>query len=49
MTTYDFTSSLDSGTNAVSAGDTVQLSVQTGDATGNFKWYITCVWEFDLS
>jgi hypothetical protein len=49
MTTYDFTSSLDSGTNAVSAGDTVQLGVSADDATGNFKWYVTCVWEFDLS
>ena len=49
MTTYDFTSSLDSGTNVVSAGDTVQLGISADDATGNFKWYVTCVWEFDLS
>jgi hypothetical protein len=49
MTTYDFTTSLDSGTNALSAGDTVQLGVSSDGATGNFKWYITCVWEFDLS
>ena len=49
MTTYDFTSSLDSGTNAVSAGDTVQLGVSSNASTGNFKWYITCVWEFNLS
>ena len=48
MTTYDFTSSLDSGTNALSAGDTVQLGVEANASTGNFKWYITCVWEFDL-
>jgi len=49
MTTYDFTSSLDSGTNVLSAGDTVQLGVEANGATGDFKWYITCVWEFDLS
>ena len=49
MTTYDFTSSLDSGTNVVSAGDTVQLGVSANNSTGNFKWYVTCVWEFDLS
>ena len=49
MTTYDFTSSLDSGTNAVSAGDTVMLGISADDTTGNFKWYVTCVWEFDLS
>ena len=49
MTTYDFTSSLDSGTNVISAGDTVQLGVSADDTTGNFKWYVTCVWEFDLS
>ena len=49
MTTYDFTSSLDGGTNAVGVGDTVMLGVSADDATGNFKWYVTCVWEFDLS
>jgi hypothetical protein len=49
MTTYDFTSSLDSGTNALSAGDTVQLGVSSNASTGNFKWYVTCIWEFDLS
>ena len=49
MTTYDFTSSLDSGTNVVGAGDTVALGISADDATGNFKWYVTCVWEFDLS
>ena len=29
MVTYDFTSSLDSGTNVIAAGDKVQISVQS--------------------
>jgi len=49
MTTYDFTSSLDSGTNAVSAGDMLYLGIQSSGATGNFNYYITCLWEWDLS
>ena len=49
MTTYDFTSSLDSGTNVVGVGDTVQLAIQCNTNSGNHKYYITCVWEFDLS
>ena len=49
MTTYDFTSSLDSGTNVVGVGDTVQLAIQCNTDSGNHKYYITCVWEFDLS
>ena len=50
MTTYDFTSSLDAGSNAIAAGDTVQLSIQSGgDPGGNIKYYITCLWEWDLS
>ena len=49
MTTYDFTSSLDSGTNVVGVGDTVQLAIQCDTNSGNHKYYITCVWEFDLS
>ena len=50
MTTYDFTSNLDAGNNAIAAGDTVQLSMQSdGDPGGNIKYYITCLWEWDLS
>jgi hypothetical protein len=49
MVTYDFTSSLDSGDNIIDAGDTVYLSVQSDGATSNTKYYITCLWEWDLS
>jgi len=49
MTTYDFTSSLDSGDNLIDAGDAVYLSVQSGSATAATKFYITCLWEWDLS
>ena len=49
MTTYDFTSSLDSGTNVIAAGDTVFLSVQSDATTPNGKFFITCLWENDLS
>jgi len=49
MTTYDFTSSLDSGTNVIAAGDTVFLSVQSDSTTPNGKYFITCLWENDLS
>ena len=50
MVTYDFTSSLDSGTNAIVAGDKVQISIEAGDgATANGNYFITCMWEWDLS
>jgi hypothetical protein len=50
MTTYDFTSSLDSGDNIIDAGDTVFLSLQSDtDFGGNVIYYITCLWEWDLS
>ena len=50
MATYDFTSSLDAGSNVIAAGDTVQISVQAdSDPGGNIKYYITCLWEWDLS
>ena len=50
MVTYDFTSSLDSGTNAIVAGDKVQISIEAGDgATANGNYFITCLWEWDLS
>ena len=49
MTTYDFTSSLDSGDNVIDVGDSVYLSIQDDTATANTKWYVTCLWEWDLS
>jgi len=49
MVTYDFTSSLDSGTNAIAAGDKVLLSVQSDAASADSSFYITCLWEWDLS
>jgi len=50
MVTYDFTTGLDSGTNAIAAGDKVQISLQAGDgATANGGYFITCLWEWDLS
>ena len=49
MTTYDFTSSLDSGDGIIDAGDTIQLSVQSDGTTANTKFYITCLWEWDFS
>ena len=54
MTTYDFTTGLDSGdggeTNAFSASDLVFLSIQSDtDFGNNVLYYITCIWEFDLS
>ena len=49
MTTYDFTSSLDSGDNIIDAGDVVYLSIQSDAATANTKFYVTCLWEWDMS
>ncbi len=48
-TTYDFTTSLDSGDNIVDAFDAVYLSLQSSGSTANTKYYITCVWETDMS
>jgi hypothetical protein len=48
-TTYDFTTSLDSGDNIIDAFDAVYLSLQSSGATANTKYYITCVWETDMS
>ena len=47
--TYDFTTSLDSGDNLIDAFDAVYLSIQSSGSTANTKYYITCVWETDLS
>ena len=50
MTTYDFTSSLDSGDNVIDAGDAVYLTLQSNtDFGGNVIYYITSLWEWDLS
>ena len=50
MTTYDFTSSLDSGDNLIDAGDMVYISLQSDtDYGGNVIYYITCLWEWDFS
>ena len=49
MTTYDFTTGLDSGDNVIDAGDVVYLSVQSDAATANTKFYVTCLWEWDMS
>ena len=50
MVTYDFTTGLDSGTNVIAAGDKVQISLEAGDgATANGTYFITCLWEWDLS
>jgi len=47
MTTYDFTGV---STNAFDASDLVYLSVQSNTSFGsNVIYYITCLWEFDLS
>jgi len=48
-TTYDFTTSLDSGDNVIDAFDAVFLSLQSDAATANTKYYITCVWELNVS
>jgi hypothetical protein len=50
MVTYDFTTGLDSGTNVIGAGDKVLISLQAGDgSTSNGGYFITCLWEWDLS
>lgn len=49
MTTYDFTSSLDSGDNLIDAGDTAQISIQSSGTTANTRFHITLLWEWDLS
>ena len=49
MTTYDFTSSLDSGDNLIDAGDAVYLSIESDSSVASTKYYITCLWEWDYS
>ena len=45
LATYDFTAV----TNTIAAGDMVWLSVQSDSATPNVKWFVTCLWEWDMS
>ena len=45
MATFDFTG-VD---NVIDAGDMVYLSIQSDLATASTKFYITCLWEWDLS
>ena len=51
MTTYDFTDVelLDSGDNIIDAGDQVHLSIQSSGSTANLTYYVTCLWEWNLS
>jgi len=49
MTTYDFTTGLDSGDNLIDAGDMVYISIQCSGSTASTKFYVTCLWEWDLS
>ena len=50
MATYDFTSSLDSGTNAIATDAMVYLSIQSDTDLGQACiHYITCLWEWDYS
>ena len=47
--TMDFTSSLDSGTNAIAANDCVYVSIQNNAASGSTKFYVSLVFEYDVS
>ena len=49
MTTYDFTSSLDSGDNIIDAADMVYISVQSNASTSNTNYYVACLWEWDFN
>jgi len=46
MVTYDFTSV---SSNVINEGDKVQISVQATDTTSDSNYFITCLWEWDLS
>ena len=48
MATCDFTTGV-TGTNAIAAGDKVQISIEASDgSTANGSYFITCVWEWNL-
>lgn len=52
MVTFDFTDLTTagaSGTNVIAAGDKVQLGILSSHATAEINYYITCLWEWDLS
>ena len=49
MTTYDFTTGLDSGTNVIGSGDMAFLSIESDSATSSTKYFISCLWEINLS
>ena len=50
VTTIDFQSSLTSGTNVFTAGETVGISLQTASSIGETtKYWFTAVFEFDFS
>tara|TARA_R110002012_G_scaffold19163_1_gene69592 strand:+ start:180 stop:1136 length:957 start_codon:yes stop_codon:yes gene_type:complete len=51
MVTYDFTGALDggTGTNVIAVGDKVILSIQSSHATAEISYFLTCLWEWDLS
>ena len=48
MTTYNFVSPT-SGDNIIDAGDTVQLAITSDASASTANYYITCLWEWDLS
>jgi len=48
MTTYNFASPT-SGDNVIDAGDTVQLAITSDASASTANYYITCLWEWDLS
>ena len=52
MVAYDFTdltTSGASGTNAIVAGDKVQISIQSDASSVDGLFFITCLWEWNLS
>ena len=52
MVTFDFTDLTTagaSGTNVIAAGDKVLLGILSSHATADISYYMTCLWEWDLS
>ena len=45
----DLTTTGASGTNVIAAGDKVQISVQSDASSDEQLWFITCLWEWNLS
>ena len=48
MTTYDFTTGV-TGDNIIDAGDTIQLALESDSSIADTTYYITCLWEWNLS